>query len=270
MARRCKLCGTIQPEDGRAFVRIYCVAQHCFGKKFEEVEGVEGVNGMYRCVRCGLDNAQPFGEGYVQPHCKNVGCGGMQWRGEMPDAPGRAAKLPVKPMVAAADEDAPLGDIINVVKKGENVIYATFHRSPGGLTMHLRAHPAVEEFFKRLGNGTKKPVEVYGKQWEALAADTPVEIYHMNGPLLAMQQGQRFRIDNPGDKFYDENGLLNMSFLRIAGISTKNGVQFGIRGVYSLEKLRELQEVLGAAAKQLYRDYIKTVDLAVIVSTQEY
>jgi hypothetical protein len=60
-----------------------------------------------------------------------------------------------------------------------------------------------------------------------------------------------------------------MSFLRLAGTSEGNGVTFGVKGVYSLESLRNLRDKISASARQLYIEYLRPVDLTVTVSTQE-
>ena len=133
--------------------------------------------------------------------------------------------------------------------------------------MEVRTHPAVEDFIRQLGNGTKKALEMYGKTWSSFPGEAPLEVYHLNGPING---ANGFRLDNPADVLKDDVGQLNLSFLRIAGVSSGSGVRFRVRGVYSLPLLERISDEIGSAVKQLYRDYIKTVNLAVVVSTQEY
>lgn len=155
----------------------------------------------------------------------------------------------------------------NIVKSGQNLIYIVMSRTSDGLTITVRTHPLIEEFMSHIGNGTKRPVDAYEKQWGQVPGGDPIEIYHMNGPLMG---DGNFRLDLPGGKLQDENGLYNLSFLRIVGVSTAAGASFKMKGVYSLSRLRDIQENIGKLTKTLFREYIMTTDLAVIVSTQEY
>lgn len=214
---------------------------------------------LINCRACGwnFDN-----ERYVEGRCPNCG------------THNRPPEVDLEPVVPAPVPDELLE--ANVIKRGENVVLISFRRgatdSDGrpvastGLTMSVRVHPAVEAFMRSLGNGTKRGVDAYGKEWVPLKSEGPVEIWNMQGPVV-VQPG--FRLDNPGDKLMDEHGAINLSFLRIAGISQGTGVMFGIKGVYSLDRLRKIRDDVATASQGLYKEYIKQSDLMVVVSTQE-
>jgi hypothetical protein len=141
----------------------------------------------------------------------------------------------------------------------------TLHRSAIGLSVHVKTHPAIEDFMRSLGDGLVKPVEIYGKSWISMpGSERSLEIYNMDRSLPY----DMYRLDIAGRPM-EQEGQLNMSFLRLAGTSEGNGVTFGVKGVYSLESLRNLRDKISASARQLYIEYLRPVDLTVTVSTQE-
>jgi len=158
----------------------------------------------------------------------------------------------------------------SIVRKGEEVANVTLRRGAvdgdgrpicsTGLSVSVKVHPAIEQFIKGLGNGNVKSAELYDKEWVPVRDEPGLEIYHCN-PFL----GNGFRLDIPGSKLEDEHGNINLSFLRIKGISLDEGVTFGVRGVYSLEKMQQLREKIARTVQGLYRDYIKTSELNVTI-----
>lgn len=78
-----------------------------------------------------------------------------------------------------------------------------------------------------------------------------------------------FNMNAVGGPLVDEHGAINLSFLRLVGIS-KGGVSFRLKGVYSKKQLDSLQSQYANAFDLLYSDFIKPENRAVIVSTQVY
>jgi len=63
---------------------------------------------------------------------------------------------------------------------------------------------------------------------------------------------------------------LNLSFLRLVGISEPEGVSFLIKSVHSRSGLKKLVDLIQTAQNMFYQDYIKTVEYTVTTATQAF
>jgi hypothetical protein len=138
-------------------------------------------------------------------------------------------------------------------------------RDSHGLRVHAKAHPAVEEFMKGLGNGAVDPVEAYAKLWTPVAGTDPLMIYNGKEYLF---RGSNYRLDMPGRNLVIDGETVNLSFLRIQGIS--KGVKFCIRGVHSFDGLVDFNKRLQDSMDDLYRNFLKPVNMWVEVITNPY
>lgn len=170
-----------------------------------------------------------------------------------------------------------------VVKRGETCVITTLSRTALGLSLRVKAHPALELFMRGLASPDAPPVEVSltDRYWVS-ATKQPLLAYRLGTPLPSIinpATGAPFftldRLSRPLLDDTDSEGRsrgdvpINLSYLRLIGISEGAGVVFHIRGVYSLDALRTIQEKLVDAQQQFYINYIRPVNLSVIVSTQE-
>lgn len=166
-----------------------------------------------------------------------------------------------------------------VVKSGEIVTQVTLHRSMRGLTVSVKAHEAVEEFAKALGDGESQDIKIYGRHWHPVG-DSILRIYNHDPKLARIEaltvegwnggkENLVARYDRPGNPLFDEHGYLNISFLRLVGVSSGPGVTFGVSGIYTLENLRVIRDKISAACRKFYVHYMRPVDLSVTISTQE-
>lgn len=158
-------------------------------------------------------------------------------------------------------------EIVN--KGGEEWLRLSLIPDKRGLMIDVRVHPLVEEFMQSLGDGAKIPIgEVGGRGAAWLSADEgPIFIYPAKRMPMAGQY-QTFCLDSPGSSLiYDENQI-NLSFLRIAGIS--QGVRFiSSKDVFPLQFRRELKSKIGTAFRHFCMDYIKPVKITLIITSQE-
>ena len=166
-----------------------------------------------------------------------------------------------------------------VVKSGEIVTQVILHRSMKGLTVNIKAHEAVEEFSRALGDGESQDIKIYGRHWHPVG-DTPLRIYNHDPKLAKIEpmvvvgwgngkENLVARYDRPGHPLLDEHGYLNISYLRLVGVSSGPGITFGVSGIYTLENLRAMRDKISAACRQFYIHYMRPVDLSVTISTQE-
>jgi hypothetical protein len=167
-----------------------------------------------------------------------------------------------------------MDEALTVIKRGEIVVQATLRRTISGLSISVKAAPAVETFMKSLGSGESQDVKHFGRYWDPTEKGGKLEVYSLgiNPGAVATDNGSFFRIDMPGTPIIAQsNGVsnINLSFLRLVGISEGAGVMFGIKGVYSLDSLRDMKDHIGIASRKFYLNYLRPIDLTVQISTQE-
>lgn len=170
-----------------------------------------------------------------------------------------------------------------VVKRGETCVITTLSRTALGLQLRVKAHAALELFMRGLSVPDQPPIEValQDRYWVPPTGKPPLMAYRMSGPLptltnpltgmpmFTLERLARPLLDDGDGGGRDRDLPVNLSYLRLIGISESQGIAFNIRGVYSLDALRNLQERISYAQQQFYVNYIRPVNLSVIVQTQE-
>lgn len=160
-------------------------------------------------------------------------------------------------------------------ESGETKIDILFSRSHAGLTIHVSARPEVEEFVQQLGAGETVDVRTVGRHWTPAGKDAnPLLVYALTAETGILHNGMcLYRLDQPGwPIILSGEGVapvVNLSFLRLVGISGPNGVSFNLRGVYTLETLRATSDRVMQAAGQFYASYLKSAWLSAQVVAQE-
>lgn len=177
----------------------------------------------------------------------------------------------------------------SVIKGGETPIEILLSRkSKVGLRLSVKAFPQIEDYMRALGTGDRIPVELSGRHWRPVnQSDPPLMAYNLTERLSLKGAYNLDALGQPleaEDRYYDgpptppgaitldggrSNGWVNLSFLRLAGISEGAGVSFQVRGVYTTDAAIELGERLSKAAYRFFLDYLRPVDVIVKVSTQE-
>lgn len=160
--------------------------------------------------------------------------------------------------------------MIEIIKRGERVGDLTVSRGSKGLTISVKVHPSIEELLRSWGTGAIDSVTAYGRHWTssdgedmkayALATETPRTFRSGSDNYVLTHVGQPIMIDE---------GYLNLSFLRLVGISEGTGIKFSVRGVYSTQELRLIREKISLAIRQFYMDYLLPMDLNVVISSED-
>lgn len=179
-----------------------------------------------------------------------------------------------------------------VIKRGETCVIFTIHRNQlhskegVGMFLSVKTHPAVEDFMRTLSTypgGQSEPLIVdastVGRHWvpiggAPLVAYQFVEKLDNYDAMLDDGDGRSYTMNHLGQPLLISDPdarrpLINLSFLRLRGVSEGGGVTFGIHGVHSLDQLRTMRDQLSGAVRKFYTKYLKPVDLSVICSTQE-
>lgn len=138
-----------------------------------------------------------------------------------------------------------------------------------GLIVKVKARKEVEDFMGGLAQGRTLPVDAVGDNWLSLGVDgDPLSFYEIDtrfenqraytldqvaGPLLIAPANERQVLKTQAEE------VVNLSFLRLAGISGDTGVSVGIVGPYSNDYLKRLKLALPGAISQFLRDYVAPV-----------
>lgn len=159
-----------------------------------------------------------------------------------------------------------MAEIVDKVMKGGTCWFEmSISRGKQGLTFYVKADPKVEEFFAGISGGQKESVDAYGRDWTQIGPE-PLIVY---GLAKALQSG-KYTVSSPAEPLLmPKTGLINISFLRFAGISSPDGVQFGVVGPFSKDYIKELQKTMAQEIRNLIKDYIVPVNLNLRISSTE-
>ena len=160
-------------------------------------------------------------------------------------------------------------EVASLEKHGDTVIRTELFRNLQGLTVNVRAHTSVEEFMRSLGSGEVIDPKVSGhRYWEPIK-DTSLLCYDLNASLgpLTTASGQLYTIQRIGYPLLEEDRI-NISFLRLRGISGVEGVTFKIRGVYPKEQLERIRDCIGMAQDRFFYSFMKPAKMSVEIVTQ--
>lgn len=134
-----------------------------------------------------------------------------------------------------------------------------------GLTIFLKAAPAVEELFRSNSNGEEHPVEMFGREWIELPNEAPLRVYGFNKIL---QSGREFTFNHPGNQLIMQDaGLINLSFLRLVGISQGAGVRFGVKDVLDKDEVIVIKNQIISGMTRFCNAYLCPLDMTLSIST---
>jgi hypothetical protein len=171
---------------------------------------------------------------------------------------------------------------INLAKRGETVLQMSLGRGPKGLKVKVKAHNLIESLMQNWAPRAKMregqteadplivPVSSYDRYWTPIGegdlltyavGEVSGPFPYANGQYSLAAFGQPLRLER--------SDTINLSFLRLVGISSGSGVGFYVNGIYSLPEARKIKESIEMAAVRFYTDYLLPVNLELSLMTQE-
>lgn len=173
---------------------------------------------------------------------------------------------------------------LQVTKGGRNWFEYELRRCRGsiGLALYAKVVPEVEDFFKGLANEeTTTALALYDRQWFPIDKNVEYHVYDMHTALKSTNVYSVDRIGGPlkGYPIMDPNSGrsrmsegINLSFLRIKGISEPNGIRLGIRMPISRSEAISIGNDIINASRQLAAEYITPfkLNLSVFQSDATY
>jgi len=135
-------------------------------------------------------------------------------------------------------------------------------RTNGDIVITLKAHPTIENFFKKAASGITRTSSMYKDQ-----NDQPLKFYE------TQTHKEPNDLDTFLGNFYNQygnaviyNDKANVALLRTKGIS--EGIELKTKNMYSEETLKSFVEQLQKFTGMLYATFIKEVSLVAKVEVQ--
>jgi hypothetical protein len=166
-----------------------------------------------------------------------------------------------------------------IVKKGEQLLTARLRRSSRGITLHAKAHSSIEEYFSSMSKA--EPLHVNNWQrgiWNKFGEYPELLVYGIDDKTASAKTSigtipGSFSVAYPGFQLLLDQGTksptINMSWLRLKGISSDLGVAFSIKGAFTSDEVNNLSEMVYHSMKRFYLEYLKPVDVTITMSKQE-
>ena len=164
------------------------------------------------------------------------------------------------------------------IKKGESLIQIIMNRSKLGVKLHVWVHPSVEALMQQM-HGELELINptTFGRMWKAIGTE-PLQAYWIdqtvfNGPLVT-NNGLMYRLDKLGCAINltdttTGKSCINLSFIRLKGISEGQGVSFYVNNVMSTDAAREAANNIKLAMASFFISYMKNITFAITISSQE-
>jgi hypothetical protein len=141
-------------------------------------------------------------------------------------------------------------------------------RHDRGVLVNVKLDPSIEAFFRRWGGDIKEPVTYHGPIWTPVKPkiDPSLEVWNYNP--TSDDEPPPYSLYRAGYPLI-ENGQANISFLRLVGAGTPDGVSFVCDMVVSRPELERTANKLIRASELFYQEYIQPVGLRLSVKTEE-
>lgn len=159
-----------------------------------------------------------------------------------------------------------------LIEKDGRSIKFSLHRTAKGLLIRVTADEAFEDLFREASGGQAQSVNAWGRWWTSLDPNDQIACYSLAGgfPETGEFPGGTYTVGAPGHPLIMDGNVINLSWLRLRGLSSPEGVAFFVRGVFSTNLVREeLPQKIKSAIKQLYIDFLRPVDMSISISIKE-
>lgn len=155
---------------------------------------------------------------------------------------------------------------LSVNKSGICWAEFSFNRHSRGLEIFVRTVPEIESFIKSLGSGKVDPSEAYGREWFPIGA----QVLMINRTDSKDVVGPGWTISRVAEPFSNpKENKVNLSFLKIVGVGSPEGVRFGANGPFAKDYVRDLSQSIVRETSNLIKSYIVPLHINLRISSQE-
>ncbi len=168
-------------------------------------------------------------------------------------------------------------------------IQIRLRRSRDGITVNVQSAPSVELLFKDMcPEQSLQDAQLLGRYWSPAQSGTTLQVYAINpeissgnqtipgtsvfwnlvgvGHPLVSEDERRGLRNGSGD---DGPRSINLSLLRLKGISEPGGVTFRYHGILDEEDIEDLAKDLHQASTQFYNLYLRDLDITLRVNKED-
>jgi hypothetical protein len=162
-----------------------------------------------------------------------------------------------------------------IISKGDTLVRLDLKRGPQGLVVRAKAHPTLEELFATFSNGAHVAPTTHGRLWMPVGDGAKLPMAYDASTVPGIGNNFRsplgqFSLLQLGAELYrPDTAYVNLSFLRLVGISKDPGIVFAVRGVWDLESVRTMGKMMNAGVKKLFDDFIKPIDVVIVTTMKE-
>jgi len=162
--------------------------------------------------------------------------------------------------------------IVEVTKGGVCFLEYSISGGGSGLDIWAKAEPRVESFIKSLSpSGRVDPIESYagGNRWIPKKGWGPLMIHSME---MELEANTYYDLNAPGSTLSGVGARgtsINLSFLRIVGLSLPGGIGFSVAGPMSSKYVKDYAQQFKTAVGMFIREYIVPVHINIRISSQE-
>lgn len=164
-------------------------------------------------------------------------------------------------------------DPVEIIRKDDDIAAIGIKRTRKGLIFTISGHEALEALFQEWGTGEVQPVSAHGRFWQPLGG-VSLEVYQLGKDpgIHSTPGGVHYSIAKPGCEilYADQTGrqVLNLSFLRLIGISQPRGRAFLVSGIYSTEIVESLIKQIPLAVERFHAMYLMPIGVELRMTTE--
>ena len=139
--------------------------------------------------------------------------------------------------------------------------------------MQIKANPVVEELIKSFGEGSADDAAGFGREWTPIGDTKKLLVYDVSR-MPTMPHGINLssvgtpfitRVNVPG---VGHTEVINLGFLRLKGISERDGLTFGIVTPHGLSDLKDIKTKLSRSLKLFCDEFLCPIDMTCYIVSQ--
>ena len=150
-----------------------------------------------------------------------------------------------------------------------SLIHVELRRLRGGIAVRVRMQREVEDFFKHWGlPESRENVLVYGRHWQPLQEGSQLPLlWYFPRPVGTLSGS--YDLWRPGQEILGDDEIpINLSFLRLEGTSSGDGVGFFVDTLISQKKVIETANQINVGLNHFQVDFLQPIQFDVDVITK--
>lgn len=143
----------------------------------------------------------------------------------------------------------------------DQAINIELRRHKDGIKVTVKVFPEVEAFFEKWSGGLQEQPG-YGRLWRFGDG----ALWTLGAANINPSAMRPYSLAHGGAGFYLDNGYVNISFLRLVGVSMPEGRSIIVETVMGRGEIAQLAQRLSEACNLFYGEYLQPVNVRAVVS----